>query len=799
MRKQPLSALLAVLCVLGLTACQPAVPEMLPTETEQESAAEETSQPELPDGIRSRSPVTLVMYDPAAEKQAISVNPGENLGFRFHPGAPFNALDVCCPSWSNNIGSLRFSLYRWTGDFDDSIGNEPLATELFVDFADNADLHFSFPQQDAGEYLLVLHDAVETVGVWGFRSNISGGRIYYDGLEGDGEFQATIRCTMTPEQNFTECESILDMSYYAEAPFPVEYPADHILNTRDAMPDTWDATDGLGRVLPTHEETGDVRQGKFVGLFYWTWHCTHANATPPHNVSKIIEEYPEAIHDLNHPAWGNINAPHHWNEPLFGYYNTIDKWVLRKHAEMLADAGVDVIIFDNTNGTFTWRQSYIRLLEVFAEAREQGVKTPQIAFLLPFGPGDNTNTQLENLYTDIYRQNKYQDLWFYWEDKPLIMAYPDALSRTEQLHKEIRDFFTFRPGQPSYTVGQTRKDQWGWLSVYPQQVYCNPDGTPEQITVGVAQNHSAEMGLTAMNGENIFGRTYTSKGYDTREDAVLYGANLDEQFAYALEVDPEFIFITGWNEWVAGRHESWQGVTNAFPDQFNDSFSRDIEPSKGRLKDHYYYQMVSWIRKFKGTRPQPEASDPVTIDICGGTAQWKDVAPNYYAYPGNTQARDCDGYLTTHYTNDTGRNDLTLAKVARDAENVYFYIECAADLTPAEDDRWMRLLIDTGEGEANWEGYEFILNREKAGVLERSLGGWNWETVGEVDWSASGRVLQVSVPKKLLELEETFTIRFKWADNNLTENEAGDVDILDFYQYGDTAPGGRFRFCYTAE
>ncbi len=799
MRKQPLSALLAVLCVLGLTACQSAAPEMLPAETEKESVAEETSEPELPDGIRSRSPVTLAMYDPAAEKQAISVNPGEQLGFRFHPEAPFNALDVCCPSWSNNIGSLRFSLFRWTGNFEESVRADALATELFVDFADNATLHFSFPEQDDGEYLLVLHDAVETVGVWGFRSDISGGRLYYDGLEGEGEFQATIRCTMTPEQNFTECESILDMSYYAEAPFPVEYPADHILNTRDAMPDTWDATDGLGRVLPTHEETGDVREGKFVGLFYWTWHCTHANATQPYNVSKIIEEYPEAIHDLNHPAWGSLNAPHHWNEPLFGYYNTIDKWVLRKHAEMLADAGVDVIIFDNTNGTFTWRQSYIRLLEVFAEAREQGVKTPQIAFLLPFGPGDNTNTQLENLYTDIYRQNKYQDLWFYWEDKPLIMAYPDSLSRTEQLHQEIRDFFTFRPGQPSYTVGQTRKDQWGWLSVYPQQVYNNPDGTPEQITVGVAQNHSAELGLTAMNGENIFGRTYTSKGYDTREDAVLYGANLDEQFAYALEVDPEFIFITGWNEWVAGRHASWQGVTNAFPDQFNNSFSRDIEPSKGQLKDHYYYQMVSWIRKFKGTRPQPEVSAPVTIDIRKGTEQWKNVAPSYYAYPGNTGARDCDGYLTTHYTNDTGRNDLALAKVARDAENVYFYIECAADLTPSEDDCWMRLLIDTGEGGQNWEGYEFILNRERAGVLERSLGGWMWESVGEVDWSAADRVLQVSIPKDLLGLGETFTIRFKWADNNLTENEAGDVDILDFYQYGDTAPGGRFQYRYTAE
>ena len=799
MFRRTLTALLAALCVLGLPACQSS-PEAAETTMETEAETETEAEETLPQGIVSKYAVTRDMYDPAAEKEALAVNKGEKTGYRFIANAPFDRLDVCCPSWSNNIGTLRFSLYRWTDNFDVSIAAEALATELYVDFADNATLYFSFDEQPAGEYVLLLHDAEEAVGVWNFLSDVSGGFVYKDGLESQGEFQASIHYTMTPAQNFTECRSVIDLSYFAKTPDPVVYPADHPLYTRDAMPDTWDATDGLGRVLPTNAETGDAREGKFVGLFYWTWHSTHASQTAPYNVSEIIRQYPEAIHDLDHPAWGNFNAPHHWNEPLFGYYNTIDKWVLRKHAEMLADAGVDVIIFDNTNGTFTWRQSYIRLLEVFAEARADGVKTPQISFILPFAAGADTNTQLESLYTDIYRQGKYQDLWFYWEGKPLIMAYPDALRKDNLIQEEILEFFTFRPGQPSYTQGQTRDDQWGWLSVYPQQVYCNEDGTPEQITVGVAQNHSAELGLTAMNGENVFGRTYTSEGYDTREDAVLYGANFAEQFTYALEVDPEFIFITGWNEWVAGRHESWQGVTNAFPDQFNDWFSRDIEPSKGQLKDHYYYQMVSFIRQFKGTRALPEASASVTIDVNGSASQWTDVAPNYYTYKGNTDPRDSDGYLTTHYTNDTGRNDISLAKAARDAENVYFYVECDSDITDSSDPRWMRLLIDTGDSEHNWEGYEFILNREKAGVLERSLGGWKWETVGEIVWSVDGRVLQVSIPREMLGLQDgAFTIRFKWADNNLTENETGDVDILDFYQYGDTAPGGRFQFRYEAD
>jgi len=39
----------------------------------------------------------------------------------------------------------------------------------------------------------------------------------------------------------------------------------------------------------------------------------------------------------------------------------------------------------------------------------------------------------------------------------------------------------------------------------------------------------------------------------------------------------------------------------------------------------------------------------------------------------------------------------------------------------------------------------------------------------------------------------SFTLRFKWADNNLAEG-----DILDLYQYGDAAPGGRFMYRYAA-
>ena len=59
-------------------------------------------------------------------------------------------------------------------------------------------------------------------------------------------------------------------------PPEITLPPEHPMNTRAARPDTYAATDALGRELPGNETTGDAREGRFVGLFYWTWHVAHA-------------------------------------------------------------------------------------------------------------------------------------------------------------------------------------------------------------------------------------------------------------------------------------------------------------------------------------------------------------------------------------------------------------------------------------------------------------------------------------------------------------------------------------------
>lgn len=585
----------------------------------------------------------------------------------------------------------------------------------------------------------------------------------------------------------------------------------------DVNPDTWVATDGLGRTLPTYEEAGEKNQEKFVGLFYWTWHYHHSQNRPARNVTEMLSKDPGAVRDFDNPVWTDDGdgIPHYWNEPLFGYYTNVDEYVVRKHAEMIADAGVDVIIFDCTNGTEVWEDGYETLFKIFEEARVEGVNVPQVAFMLPFNAGEDPNTSLHNLYNNIYSKGRYKDLWFFWDGKPFIMADSAALDSEKTDEKEILDFFTFRRNEPGYFTDDNymSEENWGWCSDYPQTKYGKTlFGGTEQMCVSVAQN-AADGELVAMNsGGNVQGRSFTHGDYSytyqkgeeivtvdsSVENSLLYGLNFQQQWDYAIECDPEFIFVTGWNEWLAGRWREWQGTENAFPDQFSDEYSRDIEPAKGILKDHYYYQLVANVRRFKGMdKPSLTAKSGTTIDILGEDSQWDNITNSYNHYINSTRKRNADSWQGVHYESDTMRNDFKNVKVTYDTDNVYFRIETVDDITPYTDQAWMRLFIDTDStGKvSSWEGFEYVINRENATesqvVIEKSKGGWSFEKTGVGEYVVNKNIMYLQIPLSALGLEgsENVSFNFKLSDNMQT-----DGDILDFYQNGDVAPGGRFMF-----
>ena len=693
--------------------------------------------------------------------------------------------------------------------------------------------------------------------------------------------------------------------------------------SRDTFSDTWVATDGLGRSLPTHAETGGPRKDRFVGIFYFLWLGRHGDAGP-FDISRILAADPDAMSRPDSPLWGPLHAPHHWGEPVFGYYVSDDESVLAKHAQMLVDAGVDTVIFDVTN-QLTYPLSWQALCRVWEDIRRRGGHTPQIAFLCPFGqPG----RVVSELYEQLYRPNLYSDLWFRWEGKPLILADPSQMKeilRVEEhdhaaeLHPgqtlgqtfravkpfaevggcfptwggadsavtlslrrdepggkplashrfdrvtdnswlmltpenplppgdyvleisepegrvgwwshsqdtcfahgkamadgkpvagdrnlrlayvdkdaaAIRDFFTFRRPQASYFTGPQSPNEWGWLEIYPQHPFPNAGGEIEEVTVGVAQN-ALDGKTSVLSNPQSRGRSFHDGCQPGPGEQDFTGRNFAEQWKHAISLDPKFIFVTGWNEWIAGRFRAPSGFHGdgpvTFVDQFDREYSRDCEPMRGGHGDAFYMQLAASIRRFKGVRQSPRLQNsPIQID--GKFNDWLPVGPEFRDDIGDPVHRDHAGWAKgSRYVNTTGRNDIVASKVSVDDDYVHFYVRTRAPLTPPSDPHWMMLFIDADNNpQTGWMGYDSVVRKYEPGngmaVLERHSGvGYHWDSPTNIRFCSSGNELELSVPRTTL-ASESPAFDFKWADNILETGEWS-----DFTLNGDAAPNDRFNY-----
>ncbi len=588
---------------------------------------------------------------------------------------------------------------------------------------------------------------------------------------------------------------------------------------RDTMPDTWVAMDRLHRTLPDFDTVGGPKRDKTIAMFYFISFgqddMDPDKRTPVYDINKILHENPGAMDDTSSPPWGPYNTTHFWGESAFGYYRSSDAYVIAKHAQLLSDAGVDVIIFDVSN--FVHRdppaayfyKTFMTIFQTFDEVRKMGRRTPQIAFLFNFWYGPYAVRQV---YKDLYSQNLYPDLWFRWEGKPLVMYDPAKIPAEDS---DLLNFFTFRRPMPDYFYGPKGPNQWAWCEIAPQHGFWSDTepGRVEEVPVSVAQNAVPDpdtpggwtLGCMSQRDKDgrwlARGRSFC-KGVQPTEYHPELGANFDEQWERAYQLDPKLVFITGWNEWVVGRgprfiHET---APNVMVDQFCDEFSRDLEPSRTVIGDNAYYQFVAHARRFKGVRRQLLATGAKTMDVKGHVSQWDDVGPAYLDDIGDVNHRSCEGWgLAGLYTDDTGRNDLACMKVTRDEENLYFMAECAAPITGERDALWMNLLLRTQADTANWEGFDYLVRPDEEGelTLYRCLGGWNWEKVSAVEWAVQDKVLTLALPRKSVGLADAKPrFAFKWCDNiPLGQDEY----VLEFYTAGDTAPNGRFCYQYREE
>ncbi|MBP5269377.1 MAG: hypothetical protein ILO42_00300 [Clostridia bacterium] len=538
-----------------------------------------------------------------------------------------------------------------------------------------------------------------------------------------------------------------------------------------------------------------------VGIFYFCWLGQHGG-TKIYDVSKILEsengldvmfrqDGPDA------PAGQN----YFWGEPLYGYYNSKDSWVIRRHLALFTLAGIDFIVFDTTNAV-----TYDAVVDnVIAEAKKMakaGWKVPGLAFYT----NSYSHNVINSLYNKYYKDGKYSGVWYYLDGKPLIIGnvsveadVSEARSRGDtayspaEFSSEIRSFFTFRdsqwPDKPMIDNG------FPWIEwSYPAPVH---NGV---MNVAVASHPALPMSFSLTRGALNWGRGWNVETKRNETDGILEGRFFQLTWDAALRADPDVVFVTGWNEWVATKF-AYAGEY-ALVDQCNLEFSRDAEMMKGGYGDAFYIQLAKNVRDYKTVAiPDDVQLEPstLTVPMTDDLSVWEGVEAVFRdPIVVNTSRYSAGAVPSLLYTTPARRNNVEEIRVAQDDDCFYFMFKASKNIRAREDGdtAWMNLFLSAAGSAGGWEGFGFVIGRADAGdgrlTVEKLNPDFTSEKIGEAEYRIDGRVMQLKIPREAIGVPAGDNrLDFKLADG--VENPS---DVMDYYCTGLSFPLGRLRCRY---
>ena len=589
------------------------------------------------------------------------------------------------------------------------------------------------------------------------------------------------------------------------------------------------ATDKFGREIAPMGYLKTDRE-RFVGLFYWMW-ISNTNYYY-HNIfdcTKLMstEEGAAAFWNIDpsnaaYQQLSQIGAFHFTNEPLYGYYNSSDPWVITRHMELFILAGIDFIFLDTSNSLIydedirgsqfegVVKAPSYTLLDTMLELYEKGWDVPKVVFLTNTRSGE----RVEEIRRAFYDSGKYEALWFKPDGvRPMIIATTEQNDGASDTWGDVNKFVPVSAADQLYF--DVKETQWPnkgskpngfpWISNRAPQTYHEES---KAISVSVAQH--GNLGFTDMIDRN-------SRGYNYKEQKVeenwQLGQNFENQWdtVFSLEekgTDVTFVNVTGWNEWVGMKFGNLDSKA-VMVDNFYGQYTRDIEPDKTLYQDTTLLQLTRNLRKFK-YEPAAETYLWKTKTV-RAFEDFEDVPAVYVDFEGDALARDYWSFdvkpTGPDYTDATDRNDILETRVVHDGTNLYFLVTTKEDVTAYESgDNWMNILIKTEASteDNSFAGYNFAVNRAPDGnttSVEKSTGGWNWESAGAAELLVEGNRMMITVPLSTLGLSaDNVKFSFKVADNVQKPSwfaaEDAEHDILHYYATGDSAPLGRYSYSY---
>lgn len=614
-----------------------------------------------------------------------------------------------------------------------------------------------------------------------------------------------------------------------ENPPPAPQDARRNLSAYEFSMASLSATDKFGREIAPMGYLKTDRE-RFVGLFYWMW-ISNTNYYY-HNIfdcTKLMstEEGAAAFWNIDpsnaaYQQLSQIGAFHFTNEPLYGYYNSSDPWVITRHMELFILAGIDFIFLDTSNSLIydedirgsqfegVVKAPSYTLLDTMLELYEKGWDVPKVVFLTNTRSGE----RVEEIRRAFYDSGKYEALWFKPDGvRPMIIATTEQNDGASDTWGDVNKFVPVSAADQLYF--DVKETQWPnkgskpngfpWISNRAPQTYHEES---KAISVSVAQH--GNLGFTDMIDRN-------SRGYNYKEQKVeenwQLGQNFENQWdtVFSLEekgTDVTFVNVTGWNEWVGMKFGNLDSKA-VMVDNFYGQYTRDIEPDKTLYQDTTLLQLTRNLRKFK-YEPAAETYLWKTKTV-RAFEDFEDVPAVYVDFEGDALARDYWSFdvkpTGPYYTDATDRNDILETRVVHDGTNLYFLVTTKEDVTAYESgDNWMNILIKTEASteDNSFAGYNFAVNRAPDGnttSVEKSTGGWNWESAGAAELLVEGNRMMITVPLSTLGLSaDNVKFSFKVADNVQKPSwfaaEDAEHDILHYYATGDSAPLGRYSYSY---
>lgn len=555
--------------------------------------------------------------------------------------------------------------------------------------------------------------------------------------------------------------------------------------------------DELGRKITKKDKTNADK--KYIGLFYSLWHGAHE--TGIYDVTKL-ESTEEGKTALLSTADDNPSSPmgqfHYWGEPLFGYYHSGDPYVLKKHLELFLDAGIDYLCFDATNDVI-YEEATNNLLNLWLEYQNKGYRVPKLFFYT----NSNSAHTAQSIYDAFYSSGKYDSLWMSLDGvRPLLIGITEnnnnasdqtkyGVKGANPISDTLQQYFDVRESE--WPNGDYNANSMPWMSwQFPQAIHTET----KAVSIPVAQHSHSSIYVSSGDPE-------CSRGYDNVSKEVgdiRLGANFQSMWdsAFSRKEDIDYFLCTGWNEWMAIKGTfTRNGVTRSgFVDVYDEEFSRDLEMERGKLGDNYYLQLLGNSRSLELSDAVRYAKKQRHIDVTDFSASQWDGIPVYGEMQGKGGARDYKNCVvggSDKYTDDSSRNVVSQIQVTQDAESLYFRIECADSITDynGTDSNYMNLFLGTKDGDPSFMGFNYVVNRDGRGLIEKSKDGSSWENVGTAILQKKGNVMQVCLERKTLGLLDSTDLSFKVADH-VTHPD----DPLDYYVSGDSAPIGRLGYAY---